>query len=107
MPEFVLFGFIFLLVLSAYWALVVYPKQRDFQKRQRYVSTLSAGEEVLTYGGIVGKIVEVEAEKGVVYIEIADGIIVRFVTAAVMQAYNPEELAKGRPGNSEHPPSIE
>ncbi len=107
MPEFVLLGFIFLLVLGAYWALVVYPKQRNFQKRQRYVSTLSPGEEVITYGGIIGKIVEVEAEKGIAQVEIADGIIVRFVTAAVMQAYNPEELAKGRPDNIERSSSSE
>jgi preprotein translocase subunit YajC len=105
MPEFVLFGFIFLLILGAYWALVVYPKQRDFQKRQRYVSRLSPGEEVITYGGIVGKIVEVEADKGIAYVEIAEGIIVRFVTAALMQAYDPEALAQsarmGQPTPSE------
>jgi len=93
MPEIILFGFIFLLILGAYWALVVYPKQRDFQKRQRYVSTLNPGEEVITYGGIIGKVIEVEAEKGVAHVEISDGVIVRFVTAALMQAYNPEALA--------------
>ena len=107
MPEFVFFGFIFLLVLGAYWALVVYPKQRDFQKRQRYVSTLNPGEEVITYGGIIGKIVEVEAEKGIAHVEIADGIIIRFVTAALMRAYDPEALAKGGHVNIERPPSRE
>jgi preprotein translocase subunit YajC len=102
MPEFVLFGFIFLMVLGAYWALVVYPKQRDFQKRQQYVSTLRPGEQVITYGGIIGKIVEVEAEKGLAHVEIADGTIVRVVTAALIQAYDPEELAKSaRPPSSE------
>jgi len=102
MPEFVLFGFIFLLILGAYWALVVYPKQRDFQKRQRYVSMLNPGEEVITYGGIIGRIIEVEAEKGIAYVEIADGIIVRFVMAALMQAYDPEEIAQSaRMGSGE------
>jgi preprotein translocase subunit YajC len=107
MPEFVLFGFIFLLVLGAYWALVVYPKQRDFQKRQQYVSTVNPGQEVITYGGLIGKIIEVDAQKGIAHIEIADGIIVRLVTAAVMQAYNPEELAKGHADQIERPPSSE
>jgi preprotein translocase subunit YajC len=107
MPEFVLFGFIFLLVLGAYWALVVYPKQRDFQKRQQYVNSVNPGQEVITYGGIIGKIIEVDAQKGIAHIEIADGIIVRFVTAAVMQAYKPEELPKGHADHMEHPPSRE
>jgi preprotein translocase subunit YajC len=94
MPEIILFGFIFLLILGAYWALVVYPKQRNFQKRQRYVNTLNPGEEVITYGGIIGKVVEVEADKGIAHVEISDGIIVRLVTAALMQPYDPEALAQ-------------
>jgi preprotein translocase subunit YajC len=94
MPEFVLFGFIFLLILGAYWALVVYPKQRDFQKRQRYVSTLSVGDEVITYGGIIGRIMQVEAEKGIAHVQIADDVTVRLVTAALMQLYDPEAIAQ-------------
>jgi len=94
MPEFVLFGFIFLLILGAYWALVVYPKQRDFQKRQRYVSTLNVGDEVITYGGIIGRIMLVEAEQGIAHVQIADGVTVRLVTAALMQAYDPEAIAQ-------------
>lgn len=94
MPEFVLFGFIFLLILGAYWALVVYPKQRDFQKRQRYVSTLNVGDEVITYGGIIGRIIRVEAENGIAHVQIADGVTVRLVTAALMQAYDPEAIAQ-------------
>jgi preprotein translocase subunit YajC len=93
-PEFVLFGFVFLLILGAYWALVVYPKQRDFQKRQRYVSTLNVGDEVVTYGGIIGKIVKVEADKGIAHVQIADGVAVRLITAALMQAYDPEAIAQ-------------
>ena len=56
---------VMLLGLGAYWAMVVYPKQRDFTKRQRYVRSLAVGDEVVTYGGIIGKIVDIEADKGV------------------------------------------
>jgi len=94
MPEFVLFAIVMLLILGAYWAMVVYPKQRTFQKRQQYVSNLRPGDEVITYGGIIGKIVDVEAENGIAYVEIAEGIVVRLVNAALVQAYNPEEIAR-------------
>lgn len=94
MQEFVLLGLVMLLGLSAYWAMVIFPKQRDFQKRQRYVRSLSVGDEIITYGGIIGKIVELHADEGFALVEIAGGVIVRVINAAVMQPYNPEEIAE-------------
>jgi preprotein translocase YajC subunit len=94
MQEFVLFGFVLVLILVAYWTMVVYPKQRDYQKRQRYVHTLNPGDEVITYGGIVGKIVDMNAEQGIAYVEIADGVVVRLISAALLQSYDPEEVAQ-------------
>jgi preprotein translocase subunit YajC len=91
--EFALLALVMLLGLGAYWAMVIFPKQRDFAKRQRFVRSLTVGDEVVTYGGIVGKIVAVEAEKGIAEIEIAEGIVVRLLTAALVQPYSPEEFA--------------
>lgn len=92
--EFVLLAIVMLLGLGAYWAMVIFPKQRDFSKRQRYVSTLAQGDEVVTYGGIIGKVLDIDAEKGVALVEIADGVVVRLVTAALVQAYDPEAFAE-------------
>lgn len=92
--EFALLALVMLLGLGAYWAMVIFPKQRDFTKRQRYVRTLATGDEVVTYGGIIGKVVAIEAETGVAQVEIAQGVTVRLVTAALMQPYNPEAFAE-------------
>jgi preprotein translocase subunit YajC len=92
--EFALLALVMLLGLGAYWAMVIFPKQRDFTKRQRYVRSLTVGDEVVTYGGIVGKVIALEAEKGIAQVEIADGVVVRLVTAALMQPYSAEEFAK-------------
>ncbi len=92
--EFALLAVVMLLGLGAYWAMVIFPKQRDFTKRQRYVRSLSVGDEVVTYGGVIGKIIGIEAEKGIARVEIADGVVVRLLTAALVQPYNPEEFAK-------------
>lgn len=92
--EFVLLAVVMLLGLGAYWAMVIYPKQRDFSKRQRYVRALAAGDEVVTYGGIIGKVLAIDAEKGIARVEIADGVVVRLVTAALVQAYDAEAFAE-------------
>jgi preprotein translocase subunit YajC len=94
MQEFALLALVMLLGLGAYWAMVVFPKQRDFTKRQRYVRTLSAGDEVVTYGGIIGRVIDIEGDKGIAHVEIAEGVIVRMITAALVQPYDEEAFAK-------------
>ena len=106
MQEFALLALVMLLGLGAYWAMVVFPKQRDFTKRQRYVRALAAGDEVVTYGGIVGRVISIESDKGIAMVEIADGVVVRLITAALVQSYDPEEFAKAaRAGLEEEPES--
>jgi preprotein translocase subunit YajC len=92
--EFAVLALVMVLGLGAYWAMVIFPKQRDFTKRQRYIRSLAVGDEVVTYGGIIGKIVDIDAEHGVAHLEIADGVIVRIIAAALTQAYNAEEFAR-------------
>jgi preprotein translocase subunit YajC len=94
MEEFALLGVVLLLGLTAYWSMVIFPKQRDFQKRQRFARQLSVGDEVITYGGIIGKVIDIRADEGIAYVEIADGVVIRLVTAALMQPYDPEEIAR-------------
>ena len=106
MQEFALLALVMLLGLGAYWAMVVFPKQRDFTKRQRYVRELAAGDEVVTYGGIVGRVVSIEAGKGIAHVEIAEGVVVRLITAALVQPYDEVEFAKAaRAGIEEEPVS--
>lgn len=94
MREFALLAFVMLLGMTAYWSMVVFPKQRDFQKRQRFARELARGDEVITYGGIIGKVIRIDAEMGVADVEIAEGVVIRMINAALMQAYDPEEIAR-------------
>ncbi len=93
MSEFALVFAVLALVLGGYWALVIFPKQRAFQHKQKIVRSLHAGDEIVTYGGIVGKIVEIDADNGLAQVEIADGVIIRLLTAALQQTYDRNEYA--------------
>ncbi|MDE2776883.1 MAG: preprotein translocase subunit YajC [Chloroflexota bacterium] len=93
MPEFVLVFAILALVLGGYWALVIFPKQRAFQHKQKLVRSLHIGDEVVTYGGIIGKIIDIDVDQGVSQVEIADGVHIKLLTAALQQVYNPSEVA--------------
>lgn len=94
MGEFALLAFVILLGLGAWWSMVTFPKQRDFQKRQQFARTLATGDEIITYGGIIGKVVDINADKGIAFVEIADGLVIRMITAALMQPYDEDEIAE-------------
>jgi preprotein translocase subunit YajC len=93
MQEIAIIAVIMLLGMGAYWSMVIFPKQREYQKRQKFVRALAEGDEVITAGGVIGRIVDLKAEQGVAYVEIADGVIVRMIAAALLSPFDPEELA--------------
>jgi preprotein translocase subunit YajC len=94
MQEFIFLAFVMLLVLSAYWSLVIFPRQRDFSKRQQFVRTLVEGDEVITAGGIIGRVLDIRGDEGIAYVELADGVVVRVITASLLQPFDPEELKR-------------
>jgi preprotein translocase subunit YajC len=94
MNEFVVLAIVMILALGAYWSLVIFPRQREFQKQQKYVGALREGDEMITFGGIIGTVQRLDVEAGIAYLEIADGVTIRVVTASLMRPYKPEELAQ-------------
>jgi preprotein translocase YajC subunit len=94
MQEIILLGVVLVLGLGAYWSLVIFPRQRDFQKQQKYVSSLQPGDEMITYGGIIARVISIEPETGIATVEIADGVVVRILMAALMRPFDPEELTR-------------
>ncbi len=93
MAEFVLVFAILALALGAYWALIIFPRQRAFQHKQKLARSLHAGDEIVTYGGIVGVIIDIDADQGVSQVEIAEGVRVKLLTAALQQVYDRDEIA--------------
>ncbi len=92
--EFAVFSVVFLLALGAYWSMIIFPKQREFSKRQSFVRTLNEGDEVITAGGLIGRVLEIRGLEGIAILEIAPGVTVRAITASLLDPFDPEELAR-------------
>lgn len=67
LPLIVLFGVM--------WFLMIRPQQKRAKEHREMVSTLSKGNEVVTAGGILGRITELD--DNFVSIEIANNVVVR------------------------------
>lgn len=94
MQEWIVLAAVMLLGLAGYWSLVIFPKQREFSKRQRLVRTLAEGDEVITAGGFIARVIEIRGDQGIAIVEIAPGVRVRAITASLLQQFDPEELAR-------------
>jgi len=90
----IFFGAIILLIVAGYYSLVVMPKQSAFRRHQHYVTSLQVGDQVITHGGLIVTITELDAEVGVARVRLADGVEVRIITAALLQHYDPAEIEK-------------
>lgn len=94
MVEFAFVFAILALVLGGYWTMFVFPKQRAFRHKQKLVRSLHVGDEIVTYGGLIGKIIDIDVGQGISHVEIADGVTIRLLTAALQHVYDPQEIAR-------------
>src|SRR5919199_5871110 len=65
------------------WALLIRPQQRRMREHQSVVSSLRTGDEVITAGGIYGRVRSVDDESMI--LEVAPGVELRVLRAAVSQ----------------------
>lgn len=77
-----------MLIMLAVFGLVFYfmiyrPQSKRVKEHKGLMSALSKGDEVLTQGGIVGKIVKVSDEKDFIVVSVAEGTEVVLQKAAI------------------------
>ena len=88
--QFVVMGLIFLI----FYFLLIRPQQKKMKQHRAMVEALRRGDQVVTSGGIVGKVSKVQ-EDGMVEVEIADGVKVKVVRHTISQVLNKTEPAAG------------
>jgi preprotein translocase subunit YajC len=63
--------------------LVFRPQQKKMKEHQNMVSNLAKGDEVVTAGGLIGKVTKVKAESNEVEVELAKDVRVTVVQATI------------------------
>jgi len=72
-----------ILIFVVFYFLLIRPQQKRMKEHREMVAALSKGDEVVTAGGIVGKVVKVD--EGELQVEIATGVKVRVMRATVSE----------------------
>lgn len=82
-----------LLIFGIMYFLMIRPQQKKMQEHQAMVAALRRGDQVVTQGGIVGKVVRVR-DDGELEVEIADGVKVRVIQSTIATVVSKTEPAK-------------
>ena len=72
-----------LLIIGIFYMLVFRPQQKKMKEHQNMVSNLAKGDEVVTAGGLIGKVTKVKADSNEVEVELAKDVRVNVVQATI------------------------
>lgn len=83
--------FLILLLLGfvLIWMLIVMPQRRRASAHRQLVEKISPGDEILTAGGLLGRVTRVDEDE--VGLEVAKGVEVRVAKRAVAAVLPPED----------------
>ncbi|MGH2703819.1 MAG: preprotein translocase subunit YajC [Actinomycetota bacterium] len=83
-------NFVFLgLMLVGFYFILIRPQQRRARERQQLIRSIQAGDEVVTIGGIYGRVRNMD--ESLVWLEVSDGMVIKVSRQAVSGKVNPAE----------------
>lgn len=90
------------LIFIVFYFLLIKPQQKRFKEHQQLLGALKKGDQVVTSGGLVGKIVEADKD-GLTTIEIAPGVnvqVTKISVASLASSVKPATTAKKTKGDA-------
>ena len=81
-----------ILIFAIMYFLLIRPQQKKAKEHQALVAGLRRGDQVITQGGLLGKVTKVKDE-GEIEVEIADGVKVRVVKNTIATVVSKTEPA--------------
>ena len=82
-----------ILIFAIMYFLLIRPQQKKAKEHANMVSNLRRGDNIITQGGVVGKVAKVK-EDGEIEVEIADGVKVRVIKSTVATVTSKTETKK-------------
>lgn len=78
------------LIFIIMYFLLIRPQQRKLKEHRNMVDALRRGDQVVTQGGIVGKVTHV-GENNEIHVEIAEGVKVKVIRSTIAQVISKTE----------------
>ncbi|MGR3466604.1 MAG: preprotein translocase subunit YajC [Shimia sp.] len=83
-----------ILIILIFYLLVFRPQQQKMKAHQKMVEGVRRGDEVVTQGGLIGKVTKVKDGENELSVKIAEGVEVRVVQSTLSDVRSKTEPAK-------------
>ncbi|MAU51996.1 MAG: preprotein translocase subunit YajC [Roseovarius sp.] len=83
-----------ILIFAIMYFLLIRPQQKKVKEHKAMVEALRRGDQVITQGGLIGKVSKVKDENEI-EVELAEGVKVRVVRHTIAQVVSRTEPAEG------------
>lgn len=80
-------------LFALFWLFIIKPQRRRLQDQRDLHASIAVGNEILTMGGLIGHVREIDDEDDVLHVEIAPGTTVRVARRGVAAVLTPKEDA--------------
>ena len=84
-----------ILIFAIMYFLLIRPQQQNVKEHQNMVASLRRGDQVVTQGGLIGKVTKVK-EENEIEVEVADGVKVRVLQNTIAQVLSKTEPTKDK-----------
>jgi preprotein translocase subunit YajC len=84
-----------ILIFAIMYFLLIRPQQKKVKEHQNMVASLRRGDQVVTQGGLIGKVTKVK-EDNEIEVEVSDGVKVSVVQNTIAQVLSKTEPAKDK-----------
>jgi preprotein translocase subunit YajC len=80
-----------ILIFAIMYFLLIRPQQKKLKDHQAMVAALRRGDQVVTAGGLIGKVSKVKDDGKEIEVELSEGVKVRVVQNTIAQVLNKTE----------------
>lgn len=79
-------------IVIMFWFVLIRPQQRARRQQQEMMQTLEIGDEVISVGGLVGRVTRLPEDDGWIGFELSPGIETKLLTVAIRHRLPAEEV---------------
>ncbi|MCQ2202534.1 MAG: preprotein translocase subunit YajC [Bacteroidales bacterium] len=79
----------FILIIAVFYFFMIRPQQKRQKELNSFRDALKKGDQIVTTGGIYGKVSEVKED--VIVVEVAEGVKMRFDKSAILSSVDKQQ----------------
>ena len=83
-----------ILIFTVFYFLIIRPQSKKMKEHQATINALKIGDKVITSGGIIGVVKDIDDKENTLEIEISEKVSVKILRSYVVDLVKKEEVLK-------------